>query len=158
MLVLPLLFKPKTFDLLRFVASRIAVNFDGLPPFSTKFCHKYATRIAPWPYVRDVTYDQNFLQAMFGVSSVTVSPTNERKLVPSNVVDGERTRETIWNLVVSKAPDAQPNLGNESSLPARKSGKLFFVGPVKRLPLAEVNANELRSAGNASRGSILDKQ
>src|ERR1700740_867986 len=30
----------------------------------------------PLTYVRDVTYDQNFLQAMFGVSSVTVSPTN----------------------------------------------------------------------------------
>ena|SRR6185295_11144280 len=43
MLVLPFLSKPKTFYLLRFVASRIAVNFAGLPPFSTKFCHKYAT-------------------------------------------------------------------------------------------------------------------
>jgi hypothetical protein len=51
--------------------------------------------------MRDVTYDQNFLQAMFGVSSVIVSPTNGRKIVVSNVPDGERTREVIWNLVLS---------------------------------------------------------
>lgn len=57
----------------------------------------------PLTYVRDVTYDQNFLQAMFGVSSVTVSPTNGRKIVLSNVPDGERTREIIWKLVLSKS-------------------------------------------------------
>jgi len=43
----------------------------------------------PLTYVRDVTYDQNSLQAMFGVSSVTVSPTNGRKIVLSNIEDGE---------------------------------------------------------------------
>jgi uncharacterized membrane protein YdbT with pleckstrin-like domain len=58
----------------------------------------------PLTYVRDVTYDQNFLQAMFGVSSVTVSPTNGRNIVISNVPDGERTREVIWNLVLSNSP------------------------------------------------------
>lgn len=58
----------------------------------------------PLTYVRDVTYNQNFLQAMFGVSSVTVSPTNGRKIVVSNVPDGERAREAIWNLVLSKSP------------------------------------------------------
>ena len=57
----------------------------------------------PLTYVRDVTYDQNFLQAMFGVSSVTVSPTNGEKIVLSNVRDGEQTREAIWNLVLSKS-------------------------------------------------------
>jgi uncharacterized membrane protein YdbT with pleckstrin-like domain len=57
----------------------------------------------PLTYVRDVTYDQNFLQAMFGVSSVTVSPTNGNKIVLSNIADGEGTRESIWNLVVSKS-------------------------------------------------------
>lgn len=62
----------------------------------------------PLTYVRDVTYDQNFLQAMFGISSVTVSPTNGRKIVLSNVPDGERTREAIWNLVLSKSPGAKP--------------------------------------------------
>jgi membrane protein YdbS with pleckstrin-like domain len=63
----------------------------------------------PLTYVRDVTYDQNFLQAMFGVSSVTVSPTNGRKIVLSNVSDGERTREAIWSLVLSKSPGAKPD-------------------------------------------------
>lgn len=44
MLVLTFLSYPKTFYLLRFLASRIAVNVDRIPPFSMKFCHKYATR------------------------------------------------------------------------------------------------------------------
>jgi membrane protein YdbS with pleckstrin-like domain len=58
----------------------------------------------PLTYLRDVTYDQNFLQAMFGVSSITVSPTNGDKIVLSNVRDGEQMRETIWNLVLSSLP------------------------------------------------------
>jgi uncharacterized membrane protein YdbT with pleckstrin-like domain len=62
----------------------------------------------PLTYVRDVTYDQNFLQGMFGVSSVTVSPTNGRKIVVSNVPDGERTREVIWTLVLSTSPGGNP--------------------------------------------------
>lgn len=61
-------------------------------------------RRIPLSYVRDVTYDQNFLQAVFGVSSVTVSPTNGRKIVLSNVPDGEETREIIWKLVISRSP------------------------------------------------------
>lgn len=60
-------------------------------------------RRIPLSYVRDVTYDQNFLQAIFGVSSITVSPTNGDKIVLSNVSDGERTREVIWQLVLSKS-------------------------------------------------------
>src|SRR5689334_8719786 len=60
MLVLPLLSKPKTFYLLRFVASRIAVNFDGFPPSFTKFCHKYATSLLhrSWAYVTESTGQQ----------------------------------------------------------------------------------------------------
>lgn len=58
----------------------------------------------PLAYVRDVSYDQSFLQAMFGVSSITVSPTNGGKIVLSNVRDGEQKRETIWNLVLSNSP------------------------------------------------------
>lgn len=64
-------------------------------------------RRIPLSYVRDVTYDQNFLQAMFGVSSITASPTNGDKIVLSNVRDGEKTRETIWKLVLSKSPGQQ---------------------------------------------------
>ena len=62
-------------------------------------------RRIPLNYVRDVTYDQNFLQAMFGVSSVTVSPTNGNKIVLSNISDGPATREAIWKLVISKSPN-----------------------------------------------------
>lgn len=61
-------------------------------------------RRIPLSYVRDVTYDQNFLQAMFGVSSITVSPTNCDKIVLSNIRDGESARERIWNLVLSRSP------------------------------------------------------
>jgi uncharacterized membrane protein YdbT with pleckstrin-like domain len=62
-------------------------------------------RRIPLSYVRDVTYSQNFLQAIFGISSVTVSPTNGDKIVLSNIRDGEKTRETIWRLVLSKSPN-----------------------------------------------------
>lgn len=61
----------------------------------------------PLIYVRDVTYDQNSLQTMFGVSSVTVSPTNGRNIVLSNVPDGERTREIIWQLALTNSPNHQ---------------------------------------------------
>jgi uncharacterized membrane protein YdbT with pleckstrin-like domain len=61
----------------------------------------------PLAYVRDVNYSQTFLQAMFRVSSVTVSPTNGNKIVLSNIADGTVTRETIWKLVVSKSPGQQ---------------------------------------------------
>lgn len=61
-------------------------------------------RRIPLSYVRDVTYDQNFLQAIFGVSSITVSPTNGDKIVLSNIRDGEGARERIWNLVLSRSP------------------------------------------------------
>jgi membrane protein YdbS with pleckstrin-like domain len=57
----------------------------------------------PLSYVRDVTYNQTFFQAMFGVSSVTVSPTNGNKIVISNIRDGEGTREMIWKLVLARA-------------------------------------------------------
>jgi uncharacterized membrane protein YdbT with pleckstrin-like domain len=61
-------------------------------------------RRIPLSYVRDVTYDQNFLQAMFGVSSITVSPTNGDKIVLSNIRDGESARERIWKHVLSRSP------------------------------------------------------
>ena len=61
----------------------------------------------PLSYVRDVTYSQSFLQAMLRVSSVTVSPTNGNKIVLSNISDGEKTRETIWRLVLSKSPESR---------------------------------------------------
>jgi uncharacterized membrane protein YdbT with pleckstrin-like domain len=61
-------------------------------------------RRIPLSYVRDVTYDQGFLQAIFGVSSITVSPTNGDKIVLCNIRDGEGARERIWNLVLSRSP------------------------------------------------------
>jgi membrane protein YdbS with pleckstrin-like domain len=65
-------------------------------------------RQIPLRYVRDVTHDQNFLQAMFGVSSITVSATNGDKIVLSNVRDGEQTREIVWALILSRSqPDVR---------------------------------------------------
>jgi membrane protein YdbS with pleckstrin-like domain len=61
-------------------------------------------RRIPLSYVRDVTCTQNFLQKMFGLSSITVSPTNQNKIVLSNIRDAEAVREIIWKLVVSRAP------------------------------------------------------
>lgn len=68
--------------------------------------YKRVRRI-PLNYVRDLTHTQNFLQAMFGVSSITVSPTNGDKIVLSNINEGKETRETIWNLVLSKSPETR---------------------------------------------------
>jgi len=64
-------------------------------------------RRIPLSYVRDVTYDRNFLQAIFGISSITVSPTNGDKIVLSNIRDGESAREMIWHLVLSRTPGHQ---------------------------------------------------
>lgn len=64
-------------------------------------------RTIPLSYMRDVTYDQNFLQAMLGVSSVSVSPTTGNKIVRSNIRDGEKTREVIWKLVLSKSQETR---------------------------------------------------
>ena len=61
-------------------------------------------RRIPLSYVRDVTQTQNFLQAMFHVSSITVSPTNGDKIVLSNILDGKEARETIWSLVLRTVP------------------------------------------------------
>ena len=54
----------------------------------------------PLSYVRDVSYNQSFLQGMFGVSSVSVSPTNGNKIVLSNIPNGETALETINKLVI----------------------------------------------------------
>jgi membrane protein YdbS with pleckstrin-like domain len=64
-------------------------------------------RTIPLTYVRDVTYSQNPLQLIFGISTITVSPTNGDAVVLMNIRDGERKREVIWNLVLSKSPGAQ---------------------------------------------------
>lgn len=59
----------------------------------------------PLGYVRDVTCDQNLFQSMFGVSSITVSPTNGHKIVLSNIKDPEVALEMIWKLVLSRSPN-----------------------------------------------------
>ncbi len=58
-------------------------------------------RRIPLSYVGDVTQTQNFLQAMFGVCSITVSPTNGDKIVLSNIREGESAQERIWKHVMS---------------------------------------------------------
>ena len=61
-------------------------------------------RRIPLSYVRDVTYNQNFIQAMFDVSDITVSATNGDKVVLNNLRNGEATREIIWKLVLANSP------------------------------------------------------
>ena len=65
-----------------------------------------AVRNIPISYVRDVTYDQSFIQRMFGVSDIAVSPTNGDKIVLSNIRNGKETRNIIWKLVLSRSPQA----------------------------------------------------
>jgi len=61
-------------------------------------------RRIPLSYVRDVTYNQNFIQAMFDVSDITISATNRDKIVLNNLKGGEGTREIIWKLVLLNSP------------------------------------------------------
>ena len=61
-------------------------------------------RNIPLSYVRDVTHDQNVIQAMFGVSTITVSTTNGDKIVLRDVLDGNRKRDLIAKQALSKSP------------------------------------------------------
>lgn len=61
-------------------------------------------RNIPLSYIRNVTHNQNFIQAMFGVSTITITPTNSERIVLKNIKDGQEKRETIWKLVLSKSP------------------------------------------------------
>src|SRR5262249_26054822 len=47
------------------------------------------TRRIPLSYVRDVTHEQNFIQAVFDVANITVSTTNGDKIVLNHVRNGE---------------------------------------------------------------------
>ena len=67
--------------------------------------HRSFRRI-PLTYIRDVTYGQSFIQALFGLSTITVSATNGDKIRLEHVRDGKEKRELIWNLVLSKSPGA----------------------------------------------------
>ena len=60
-------------------------------------------RRIPLSYVRDVTYNQNFIQAIFDVSDITVSATNGDEIVLNSLRGGERGRDIIWKLVLSKS-------------------------------------------------------
>ena len=53
-------------------------------------------------YVRDITYGQNFVQAMLGISDITVSATNGDKIVLKDVTDGKPKRDIISQLVLAK--------------------------------------------------------
>lgn len=63
-------------------------------------------RRIPISYIRDVTLSQNFLQAPFGTYNITVAATNGDKVVLENVTDRERKQEVIWEIVLSKSPNA----------------------------------------------------
>ena len=64
-------------------------------------------RRIPLSCVRDVTHSQNFLQAIFGVSSITVSPTNGDRIVLSNVKHGIRCERSSgsWRCLDPQPPD-----------------------------------------------------
>jgi membrane protein YdbS with pleckstrin-like domain len=64
-------------------------------------------RTIPISYVRDVTYGQNFLQAMLEISDITVSATNGDKIVLRDIADGSRKRDLISKLVLSKCAAPQ---------------------------------------------------
>ena len=64
-------------------------------------------RNIPLSYVRDVTLDQNFIQALVGVSTITVSTTNGDKIEIKNIVDGDRKRDLLSNLMLSKLASVQ---------------------------------------------------
>jgi len=65
-------------------------------------------RQIPLGYGRDVTCTQNVAQSLFGLSSITVSPTNGDRIVFSNVRDLEQTGEAIWKVVLSKSSGRFP--------------------------------------------------
>ncbi|MGH9828087.1 MAG: PH domain-containing protein, partial [Blastocatellia bacterium] len=60
-------------------------------------------RRIPLSYVRDVTQTQNFLQAMFRTSSITISPTNGDTIILSNIKNGQQARDAIWQGVLSES-------------------------------------------------------
>lgn len=60
-------------------------------------------RTIPFSYVRDITYEQNVIQAMLGISDITVSATNGDKIVLKDVADGKPKRDVISQLVLSQS-------------------------------------------------------
>ena len=65
------------------------------------------SRCIPLSYVRDVTFNQSVIQAMFGLSTITVSTTNGDRIRFQHVRDGKQKHQLIWNLVLSKSPGNQ---------------------------------------------------
>lgn len=64
-------------------------------------------RTMPMRSVRDVTYGQNFIQAVLGISDITVSAPNGDKITLKDVADGNRKRELISKLVLTNSPTLQ---------------------------------------------------
>jgi uncharacterized membrane protein YdbT with pleckstrin-like domain len=61
-------------------------------------------RTIPIAYVRDVTYGQNFIQSMLGLSDITVSATSGDKITFKDIAAGDRKRDLISKMVLSKSP------------------------------------------------------
>ena len=61
-------------------------------------------RTIPISYVRDVTYGQNAIQSLLGLSDVTVSAANGDKITFKDIADGSHKRDVISKLVLSKSP------------------------------------------------------
>jgi uncharacterized membrane protein YdbT with pleckstrin-like domain len=64
-------------------------------------------RTIPISYVRDVTSGQNLIQSILGLSDITVSATNGNKIVLKDVAEGNRKRDLISALMVSRSPGAE---------------------------------------------------
>ena len=69
-------------------------------------------RTIPISYVRDVTYNQNLIQSVLGVSDITVAATNGDRIVLKDVANGKWKRDLISKLMLSKLTNRlspQPN-------------------------------------------------
>jgi membrane protein YdbS with pleckstrin-like domain len=84
------------------VKARYTVTTDYIE--SEKGLFDKTVRTIPLSYVRDVTYEQGFIQARYGLSDITVSATNGDKIVLEQIRDGRQKRDIIWNLVLSNSP------------------------------------------------------
>lgn len=66
-----------------------------------------SVRTIPISYIRDVTYGQNPIQSVLGLSDITVSATNGDKIVLKDVAHGKAKRDIISQLLLSQASGNQ---------------------------------------------------
>jgi uncharacterized membrane protein YdbT with pleckstrin-like domain len=77
-------------------------------------------RTIPITYVRDVTYGQNLIQSLLGLSDIAVSATNGDRIVLKDIADGKEKHELISKLVLSKAPAMTSRMAPGTIVRARR--------------------------------------